>query len=223
MTSTLITAYMGQGLLAARPATPLIATGTFGYYYATDNSTLYIYAGGVWSIFGSGNGANITYVPAGGGFNTTSAATACQGTPFNPSLTLKFFKAVSILSTVAGATYKVGFAPWDTVNKKVLSAPTYSNTVTAAFTGASQALMFDFATQQTATAGTDYILFYMRTDSTANVSITFNYCTDAVVGPGYFRSVVAGALAELASLAPTTSDVWTTGNNPLMCLPVYTL
>jgi hypothetical protein len=48
MTSTLITAYLGQGLAAARPVTPAIAAGSIGFYYATDTDVLTVYANGAW-------------------------------------------------------------------------------------------------------------------------------------------------------------------------------
>lgn len=53
MASTLITAYVGEGLAANRPATPVLATGTIGYYYATDTGILTAYVNGAWqSVFG---------------------------------------------------------------------------------------------------------------------------------------------------------------------------
>jgi hypothetical protein len=52
MPSTLITAYLGQGLASARPATPAIATGTIGFYEATDTGALSVYANGAWSNVG---------------------------------------------------------------------------------------------------------------------------------------------------------------------------
>lgn len=54
MTSTLIVQYMGQGVAASRPATPSIDTGAIGFYYATDTSTLTVYANGAWNSVGGG-------------------------------------------------------------------------------------------------------------------------------------------------------------------------
>jgi hypothetical protein len=54
MTSTLITAYLGAGLAAARPATPVLAAGTFGFYEATDTGTLSLYYGGAWHTLATG-------------------------------------------------------------------------------------------------------------------------------------------------------------------------
>lgn len=52
MASTLITAYLGQGLAAARPATPTLATGTYGTYYATDTKVWSAYFNGAWQTIG---------------------------------------------------------------------------------------------------------------------------------------------------------------------------
>ena len=54
MANTLIASYLGQGLYAARPATPTLDTGCIGFYYATDHSQMYVYANSVWSIVGGG-------------------------------------------------------------------------------------------------------------------------------------------------------------------------
>lgn len=49
MTNTLIAAYLGSGLAAARPATPAVDTGAAGYYYATDTGALSVYAASAWN------------------------------------------------------------------------------------------------------------------------------------------------------------------------------
>ena len=48
MAATLITAYLSEGLAAARPATPLIATGGIAFYFATDTATLSFWNGSAW-------------------------------------------------------------------------------------------------------------------------------------------------------------------------------
>lgn len=49
MTATLVTAYLGQGLAAARPAAPALATGTVGWWYSTDTGVMSYYANGAWA------------------------------------------------------------------------------------------------------------------------------------------------------------------------------
>lgn len=56
MTASTIAAFLGQGLLTARPATPSLAAGVAAFYYATDTATLYVYANSVWSTVTGGSG-----------------------------------------------------------------------------------------------------------------------------------------------------------------------
>lgn len=60
MSSGLITTYLGQGLSAARPATPDLPAGAIGIYYSTDasaGSELQVYANGAWHAAVSLTGA----------------------------------------------------------------------------------------------------------------------------------------------------------------------
>lgn len=54
MTSTLITSYLGEGLLANRPATPTIDASAIGFWYSTDTLALSVYANGGWVAAGGG-------------------------------------------------------------------------------------------------------------------------------------------------------------------------
>lgn len=47
--SGLITEYLGAGLAAARPATPVLSTGAAGYYVATDTGVISVWNGTFWS------------------------------------------------------------------------------------------------------------------------------------------------------------------------------
>lgn len=85
MTSTLITAYLGQGLAAARPVTPVLATGTIGYYYATDTGTLTVYAGGAWRSVGSPAGTPPTIVQS-AHQNSGGSSVTMSGAPTNGNL-----------------------------------------------------------------------------------------------------------------------------------------
>ncbi len=55
MSSGLITTYLGEGLAAARPATPDVGTGAIAFYYATDTNQLSTYVEGAWSNITTGN------------------------------------------------------------------------------------------------------------------------------------------------------------------------
>lgn len=69
MASTLITSYLGQGLAAARPATPPLATGAIGYYFATDTGVLSVYANGAWRV-APPNGMDLWAPPLAASFPT---------------------------------------------------------------------------------------------------------------------------------------------------------
>lgn len=72
--SSKITDYIGCGLAAARPATPSLASGSFGIYYATDTGALTIWNGSSWSsLSGSGTVTSVGLsTPLGGGTVTTT-------------------------------------------------------------------------------------------------------------------------------------------------------
>lgn len=48
MTSTLVASYLGQGLAAARPATPAVSAGALAFYQATDTGVISTYYSGAW-------------------------------------------------------------------------------------------------------------------------------------------------------------------------------
>lgn len=99
MASTLLTAYLGQGLAAARPATPTIATGTIGWYYATDTGVLSYYSNGAWRSLSASDPSisPFTTAPANPGFdplftgkaaavvlsNSNKTATPASSSPYN--------------------------------------------------------------------------------------------------------------------------------------------
>lgn len=99
MASTLITSYVGKGLAAARPAAPAIATGTFGWYYATDTSTLSYYDGATWHTLSASDPSISPFltVPANPGWdplfsgksgaivlsNSNKTATPASSSPYN--------------------------------------------------------------------------------------------------------------------------------------------
>lgn len=74
--SSLITDYIGVGTAAARPATPSLATGAFGLYYASDTGALSIWNGSSWSsLSGTGTVTSVGLSTPLGGGTVTSAGT----------------------------------------------------------------------------------------------------------------------------------------------------
>lgn len=83
MTSTLITSYLGEGLLASRPSAPAIDASACALWWATDQavgSQLSVYAAGAWTTLSSGGpGAEVAAflaVPANPGFDPASIGTS---------------------------------------------------------------------------------------------------------------------------------------------------
>lgn len=46
--TNLMGSYFGSGLLAARPAAPLVPAGASAVYAATDNGHIYMWSGAAW-------------------------------------------------------------------------------------------------------------------------------------------------------------------------------
>lgn len=99
MTATFIVQYMGQGLAAARPVTPLVTTGALAIYQATDTGALSLYYGAAWHTLSAGDPsiAGFLTIPANPGFDplytgkaaavvlssSNKVATPASGSPYN--------------------------------------------------------------------------------------------------------------------------------------------
>lgn len=55
MASGRLVDYLGRGLAAARPAAPVLHTGTLGLYYATDTGVLSLWDGSAWDTLAGGD------------------------------------------------------------------------------------------------------------------------------------------------------------------------
>lgn len=88
MTSTLVTAYLGKGLAAARPAAPAVAAGTFAWYEATDTGVLSYYDG-TWHTLSSNDPSIAPWVtvPANPGWDTQFIGTGFTFTNSNKTAT----------------------------------------------------------------------------------------------------------------------------------------
>ena len=90
--------YLGRGLLAARPATPDLATGGLGFYYATDNSTLYAWDGTAWQAVTSGSAGQVNTVVAGAKISVDSTD------PVNPVVSAPTLQPFTVTATESGTT-----------------------------------------------------------------------------------------------------------------------
>lgn len=104
MTNTLIAAYLGFGLAAARPATPSIDAGAIAFYYATDTATLTQWSGSAWiSAGGYAPGSPPTIVQVGHNQNGNDAITLGSA-PVNGNLLVAMWFNPSVSSAGSGWT-----------------------------------------------------------------------------------------------------------------------
>lgn len=171
-------------------------------------------------------GAAVTVnVPAAGGGGTaantatlavtlSSTATisfASLGNAFTPSVNISATGLGIAMTTVTSATMKFGIAPYNRSTNKVTGAPTYTPVVTIGTGAAKQPVYANFASPFAMTAGTDYIIFMVRTDSTTTVSQTVYFASPDIQAPGLFLSTTVSVTAwQLASTGPGTGDTWST-------------
>lgn len=143
-------------------------------------------------------------------FTTASAA---LGNILSPAASMSVARVVVRLNVVSGATYNIGFAPYNTATSQMTAAPTYCDTVTAPIAGSAQCIVGSFNTPVAMTAGSKYVLFLTRTDSTGTVSQDMYYqSTGSVFGCGIEIPAAATAL-KATTTTPTTSTVWTSGGS----------
>jgi hypothetical protein len=212
-TSTIIQDYIGRGTFAARPATPPVSPGGIAFYFATDTVVLYMWTGAAWVIVGSGTGGSAAPVGASGQFLTTGTTTnasnfASKGNVIVPDAVMSITAVAALITSVTGATYKVGIAPFNTGTNKMTSAPTYSDTFTEVTGVALANIVCKFATPVALAEDTAYIVFLVRTDATSTTSLSMSFGTGPFYSPGLLVPNTGSAF-RLASLAPGTGDTWT--------------
>jgi len=162
----------------------------------------------------AGSGAQLIFPTGASGAN---AGFAALGNVFQTgSRVVNIFHASMLLTTVTGGVYKMGIAPWNASTKKITSAPTYADASYTEAAGAAKLIGFTWAAGMALAASSDYLIFIVRTDSTSSVGITANFISNSLnaapVGDGIGVTVTGNNIAKLASLAPLTTDVWTTAN-----------
>lgn len=172
--------------------------------------------------FLDGTGAFST--PSGGGGTGVNTATlavkmggsgavsfASFGNIITPQANISATGLGLVFTTVTGGTYKFGIAPYNRGTNKITGAPTYAPTYTEA-AGAVKSVYANFASPVAMTAGSDYILIMVRTDSTTTVSTNLFFDSANTPAPALFLPTAVSATAmQLASTGPTTGDTWSSG------------
>ena len=149
------------------------------------------------------------------GTSTFTHSFACSGNLISPQRTINVVAVAAGLTTVTGATYKIGIAPYDTVNNKITSAPTYAVAFTEGTGIANAWVTGNFGAGFTIAGASNAIVFICRTDAGTTPSTTLQTVASLPSGITVPAFILTGMTAtnksfHLASTAPTTSDVWTT-------------
>jgi hypothetical protein len=209
----------GDILYRDSSAWKVLAPGTTGQFLETQGAG----ANPQWATpaGGGGGGAgawwNLVYPPGGSAFASSNAS---QGNLVTPQQNITLFQISVFLTTVNSATYKVGIAPFNTGTAKITSAPTYGAAVTIGSSAGAvnQWISASFSGAFAMTAGTTYVVFIVRTDATSTTSMSINTTLSgpAVYSPGFLPAGSTNSTARLASLGPTTSDVWTVSGGDLV-------
>ncbi len=99
--------------------------------------------------------------------NATNAGNfACFGIVVTPQAAMTVYSAAAFMTTVSGATYRIGIAPFDDTAHEMTSAPTYSTSASYSATGATdQTVVGNFPGGFAMTAGQTYVVFVNRTDA----------------------------------------------------------
>ncbi len=144
--------------------------------------------------------------------STSSFGTAMstRGNLYTVQTALNVYNVGVLLTTVNSGTYKIGIAEYDTVNNKVLSAPTYGAVYTeGASAGAANRWVTGAFNGFAMGANKTYVIFIVRTDGTTTTSLTVNTYASTPASPGFFHATAAGSV-RIANQAPGIADVWTT-------------
>lgn len=156
---------------------------------------------------------------------TATISFAALGNVFTPSVNMSATGLGIAMTTVSSATIKFGIAPYSRSTNKVTGAPTYTSTVTIGTGAAKQPVYANFASPFAMTAGSDYIIFMVRTDGATTVSQTVFFASPDVQAPGIFLSTTVSVTAwQLASTGPGTGDTWSTSGGGVWSMTmVYSL
>lgn len=182
-----------------------LAPGTSGNVLTTNGAG----ADPTWAAGGGGAAASpFVHVPPSTSF--FAASFAARGNLYTAQMNAAVYNVGALLTTVNSGTYKIGIAPYDTVNNKVTSAPTYGSVYTeGGGTGGANRWVTGAFNGFALTAGTTYIIFIVRTDATTTTSMTVNTFAEAIASPGIYHATTSGSV-HIANQAPGTGDVWTT-------------
>src|SRR6185369_4458026 len=169
-----------------------------------------------WASLSSVAGANVlTFAPPPSSSLTAGASTV--GNLFNPKSAISITAIAALITTVTSGTYKLGIAPYNTSTNKVTAAPTYTGTFTCVTGAANDVISGKLASPFVCAAGTDYIIFLVRSDATSSTNMTRNTSLQSTFGYGVYIAAANTTQRIISNQAPGTGDVWSTVANSSMC------
>lgn len=194
----------------AAPAVQKASSSQFGLV-KVDGTTITA-SGGVISAVSSGGGGSAWTLNIGTGGTFANNDCAIGNVFIVGSAPITVTQAATEMTTVSSGVYKIGIAPFDPSTRKVTAAVTYTSPVTVTTGAGNDWIAGAFGTGFACSAGGTYIIFVIRTDSTASVSTSVNGTAGQVLSaPGISHPNSAGSMV-IANLAPGTSDVWSSQN-----------
>ncbi len=138
---------------------------------------------------------------------------AAHGTVLKPHQAITVYAEAFVATTVTSGVYKVCAGLWDGTSK-LSATPVCSNSWTVTTGQASESIAGTLTSPLSVAANQAFAIYVVRTDATATTSFTTNNTSTALntPWPGLSSQSSTGAIIDLASLNPGTSDTWTTGN-----------
>lgn len=192
--------YLGEGLLADRPTTPDLHTGTLGLYFATDTTTLYAWDGTTWNTITSGGGG-------GSGDVTGPVSSANNSLVLFDGTSGKIIKDAG--QTIATVTAAARAPNVQSVTSSATVTPTFSNDLVAI---TAQAANLTLANPSGTSVDGWGIVIRLKDNGTSR-TITYGSQYRAV-GVTLPTATVAGKVVYIAGIwnaSETTFDVLATG------------
>lgn len=155
-----------------------------------------------------------------------SRAAATRGNVITPGVSVTISNFTVLMDTVANATYQVGVAAFNTSTHKTTSANTLSTTWSPGATPLTAAQhVFNISGGFAFVAGTSYIVFLSRTDSTAGATLASYYITVTGTSGLYWPSLQAFTASattwwDATTVPPSTGDTWTNETGVYFIVPV---
>ena len=155
---------------------------------------------------GAGVGANVIDVFSKA--NPYAANYATFGNVITPWTGLNAFGVQVRMTTVSGAAYALGIAPFDPSTGKLTNTPQLCSSIDISNSGAFQFLTGRFPSHVALTAGQAYMLMQIRTDNGPTGSQTMDYVSDERTDWGLFIPA-SGTAFYADDTAPSPSSTWT--------------